>query len=442
MTGQEELLTVSSERGVVPRRSANVTMFKAESYVGHKLCWPEDLVVNSLWAWARGLGVSSFHGIVSSAYGVYRIIPRSGIVARCLHELMRSVPYQWELQVRSKGVWISRLQVTDAAFLDAPILVPPPAEQAAIVLFLDHVDRRIRRYIRAKQKLIKLLEEQKQAIIHQAVTRGLDPNVRMKPSGVEWLGEVPEHWEVLRSSSVFSLMGGYAFPGSGFTRGDDDVSLPIVLTPINFDPRGGLRFGGRTTVRFSGTFPSKFVLRRGDLVTVLTDLSSKRLILGRVGFIDRDGILLNQRTARIDIRSSMKARIETRYLAYVLNSPFVRAATVATSRGSTVFHTSPNRMLAARWALPPVGEQREIVDQLLEGEQRHRAGNAAFDPARYRLEQNFDIGVKKLITTVPVRKPNRQEFVRVHPSQDYLAGCNARGLEQCEGMRCRADRSV
>jgi type I restriction enzyme S subunit len=74
--------------------------------------------------------------------------------------------------------------------------VPPPNEQAAIVRFLDHVDRRIRRYIRAKQKLIKLLEEQKQAIIHRAVTRGLDPNVRLKPSGVEWLGDVPEHCEV------------------------------------------------------------------------------------------------------------------------------------------------------------------------------------------------------------------------------------------------------
>ena len=78
-----------------------------------------------------------------------------------------------------------------------PSLFRPPAEQAAIVRFLDHADRRIRRYIRAKQKLIKLLEEQKQAIIHRAVTRGLDPNVRLKPSGVEWLGDVPEHWDVV-----------------------------------------------------------------------------------------------------------------------------------------------------------------------------------------------------------------------------------------------------
>jgi type I restriction enzyme S subunit len=81
--------------------------------------------------------------------------------------------------------------------------LPTLSEQAAIVSFLDHVDRRIRRYIRAKQKLIKLLEEQKQAIIHRAVTRGLDPDVRFKPSGVEWMGEVPEHWEVRRNGRLF-----------------------------------------------------------------------------------------------------------------------------------------------------------------------------------------------------------------------------------------------
>ena len=81
--------------------------------------------------------------------------------------------------------------------------LPPVTEQAAIVRFLGHVDRRIRRYIRAKQKLIKLLEEQKQAIIHQAVTRGLDPNVAQKPSGVGWLGDVPEHWDVVRNGRLF-----------------------------------------------------------------------------------------------------------------------------------------------------------------------------------------------------------------------------------------------
>ena len=83
------------------------------------------------------------------------------------------------------------------------------------------MDRQIRRYIRAKQKLIKLLEEQKQAIIHRAVTRGLDPNVRLKPSGVEWLGEVPEHWESVALKWISKRYAGGTPDKSNETYWDD-----------------------------------------------------------------------------------------------------------------------------------------------------------------------------------------------------------------------------
>lgn len=194
-TGREELLTVSSANGIVRRRESNVNMFKAKTYVGHKLCWPEDLVINSLWAWGRGLGFAREHGIISSAYGVYRLRPEQRYLWRYLDYTLRSSAYQWELQVRSKGVWKSRLQLSDASFLDMPILIPPKEDAELIVRYLHALDAKVKRYIRAKRKLIAALQEQKQAIIQQAVTRGLDPNVKLKPSGVEWLGEVPEHWE-------------------------------------------------------------------------------------------------------------------------------------------------------------------------------------------------------------------------------------------------------
>ena len=160
-TGKEELLTVSSARGVVPRHTANVTMFKAESYLGYKLCWPGDLVINSLWAWAGGLGVSSQHGIISSAYSVYRIRPDAPMTPAFVHEVVRSSSFNWELQVRSKGVWTSRLLLSDSSLLDAPMHIPPPDEQAAIVRFLDHANGRLERAIRAKRKVIALLNEQK-----------------------------------------------------------------------------------------------------------------------------------------------------------------------------------------------------------------------------------------------------------------------------------------
>ena len=202
--GKEELLTVSSARGVIPRNTAKVTMFKAESYAGYKLCWPGDLVINSLWAWGGGLGVTQHHGIISTAYSVYRPRPSAQMNPRFLHELVRSSAFHWELQVRSKGVWISRLQLTDTSFLDAPIPLPPPDEQAAIVRFLDHANRKIDGFIRAKRKLIGLLNEQKQAIIHRAVTRGLHPDVPLKPSGIPWLGDIPKHWEMRKLRQILT----------------------------------------------------------------------------------------------------------------------------------------------------------------------------------------------------------------------------------------------
>ena len=84
--------------------------------------------------------------------------------------------------------------------------LPPLPEQRAIVRYLDNADQRIRRYVSAKRKLIALLEEEKQAVVNRAVTRGLDPNVPLKPSGVEWLGDVPENWERCRLRNLVSVV--------------------------------------------------------------------------------------------------------------------------------------------------------------------------------------------------------------------------------------------
>ena len=81
--------------------------------------------------------------------------------------------------------------------------MPPPAEQAAIVRFLDWANGRLERAIRAKRKVIALLNEQKQAIIHRAVTRGLDPSVPLKPSGIPWLGDIPQHWATPLNQRIF-----------------------------------------------------------------------------------------------------------------------------------------------------------------------------------------------------------------------------------------------
>ena len=135
-------------------------------------------------------------------YHLALLRPRKGhLNGPYLLRALQSPAVGYQLHVAANGV--TRYGLSHDAIKSVLLPLPPLPEQTAIVRFLDHADRRIRRYIGAKQKLVKLLEEQKQAIIHRAVTRGLDPNVRLKPSGVEWLGDVPEHWEVRRAKHLF-----------------------------------------------------------------------------------------------------------------------------------------------------------------------------------------------------------------------------------------------
>ena len=97
-------------------------------------------------------------------------------------------------------------------------MYPPLPEQTAIARYLDHADRRIQRYIQATQKRITLLHEARQATIHRAVTRGLNPDVPLKPSGVDWLGDVPAHWEVRRLRYLIEGNLTYGAECSGRTR--------------------------------------------------------------------------------------------------------------------------------------------------------------------------------------------------------------------------------
>jgi type I restriction enzyme S subunit len=351
--GNEELLTVSSERGVVPRRSATVTMFKAESYAGYKLCWPGDLVINSLWAWARGLGVSRHHGIVSSAYGVYRLRPGYEVYSGFIHELVRSAPFHWELQVRSKGIWMSRLQLTDEAFLGAPFPLPPADEQSAIVRFLDHADRRIRGYIRAKQKLIKLFDEQKQAIIHRAVTRGLDPNVPIKPSGVEWLGDVPKHWEVrrLKQCAARFYAGGTPESGNESFYCEPGRGIPWLMIADMTRQR-------RVCNTTRGITEAGRASRNLQVLPSGTVLFSMYASLGAASVLEIDATV-NQAIIGIEPRRST---LDSEYLLYFLEA--LRPHLVRLASASTQANLSAEKVRSLPIYLPPLEEQVELVRKL------------------------------------------------------------------------------
>jgi len=166
-----------------------------------------DTIVSTVRTYLKAVWHAEHPGadlIASTGFAV--LTPRRGTFPKFVSYLCQSAPFTDRVTAESVG--IAYPAISETYLRTFKVCVPPLPEQAAIVRFLDHVDRRIRRYVRAKQKLIAVLEEQRQAVIQQAVTGRIDvrtgrPYPKYKPSGVEWLGHVPESWQVWRSKRVF-----------------------------------------------------------------------------------------------------------------------------------------------------------------------------------------------------------------------------------------------
>lgn len=180
-----------------------------------------DIAYNMMRMWQGALGLVPMDGLVSPAYVVARPYPE--VDAGYFAYLFRTADYMREVEIYSRGIVPDRNRLYWDSFKQIFSPVPPLDEQRLIVRFLDTHAALTARVIRAKSRLIKLLEEQKQAIIHRAVTRGVDPNVPLKPSGIPWVGDVPEHWQLWKLKYLTRFHNGLAFKPS------DWVSIGTLL---------------------------------------------------------------------------------------------------------------------------------------------------------------------------------------------------------------------
>ena len=236
------------------------------------------------------------------------------------------------------------------------VVIPPVSEQAAIVRYLDHADRRIRRYVDAKRKLIALLEEDKQAIINQAVTRGLDPTVPLKPSGVEWLGDVPEHWKIRTLGQIADSFRTGPF-GSMLHQSDYVEGGTPVINPIH------MRDGA--IVEDPSCSVSKAVADR---------LSSYRLgphdlVFSRRGELGRCALVRVRETTWLCGTGSIRVRIEydgiePEFLIQALQVRWVGEYLSLVSVGATMNNLNTGILKGVPILLPPIQEQRDILERI------------------------------------------------------------------------------
>ena len=217
----EELLSVYLDKGVirfddVEAKRTNVTSLDLSKY---QLVEYGDFVLNNQQAWRGSVGVSKLKGIVSPAYIILELSKKFD--TDYANYLFRDSSMVAHYLVSSRGVGTIQRNLYWPQFKNTPVFIPSIAEQTLIAKFLNQKTAQIDEAIRIKEKQIELLKEQKQIMIQNAVTKGLDPNVRMKDSGVDWIGEIPEHWEIKKLGSLlanYSVKNKASLPLLSITR--------------------------------------------------------------------------------------------------------------------------------------------------------------------------------------------------------------------------------
>ena len=258
----EEMLSVTITKGIVKQKALLEGSSKKDSSnrdrSAYKLVQPRDIAYNKMRAWQGAIGASTLRGIISPAYVVMRLRNNDDLPSY-FHHLYRTPQFAKEAERWSYGITSDMWSLRPEHFKMIYSPEPPPNEQAAIVRFLDWANGRLERAIRAKRKVIALLNEQKQAIIHRAVTRGLDPSVPLKDSGVPWLGEIPAHWRLKRFKFLARINSGQVDPRRAEYR-------DLVLIAPNHIQSGSGKLLAQETANEQGADSGKYLVRTGQVI--------------------------------------------------------------------------------------------------------------------------------------------------------------------------------
>lgn len=347
-----ELLSVTINRGVIKQEEITAKKDSSnEDKSKYKVVRQHDLAYNKMRMWQGAIGASAYDGIVSPAYIVLR--PRDSAYSRYYHYLYRTEAFITEANRHSYGLCLdmNSLRYEDFKTIYSP--VPSGVDIERIVTFLDQKTAEIDAAIAKKERLIGLLQEQKNILINQAVTRGLNPDVPMRDSGVEWIGEIPAHWKMRRFKLCVSITSGQVDP-----RKEPYASMPLIA-PNHIESVTG-KLLQIETAKEQGADSGKYLLEAGDLLySKIRPALRKACISPVAGLCSADMYVLRP-----------KSFVDKQYLlGFILTDAFTLPALDAALR---VAMPKVNREALGDFPvlLPPLEEQQAIAAFMLDCEKR------------------------------------------------------------------------
>ncbi|MFW9678490.1 restriction endonuclease subunit S [Vibrio parahaemolyticus] len=286
--------------------------------------------------------------VVSTGFAVIRPNNKlyKGYAAYCL----RANGFIKEVVARSVGVSYPAINASELVGIAVPSL--PIEEQTQIANFLDHETAKIDTLIEKQQQLIKLLKEKRQAVISHAVTKGLNPHAPMKDSGVEWLGEVPEHWVVAGFKKYLASIVDYR------GKTPNKVESGRFLVTARNIKKGKINYLSSTEYVSEADYAQ--VMSRG-IPNIGDVLFTTEAPLGEVAQVDNSDIALAQRVIKFCGQSGV---LDNTYLKYFIMSDSFQDSLMTYASGSTALGIKAERLVYLRQLLPPLSEQRQIISHI------------------------------------------------------------------------------
>jgi type I restriction enzyme, S subunit len=347
-----DVLSVT-QRGLKVRNTDSNDGQLSMDYSKYQLVEPDDFVMNHMDLLTGYVDVSKFSGVTSPDYRVFTARKKELSLRFFLYLFQNGYKQRIFYAFGQGASGLGRWRMPTDSFNDFILPVPPLLEQIAIAYFLDRETEKIDVLVEEQERLIELLKEKRQAVISHAVNKGLDPNVPMKASGVEWLGEMPEHWACRSISSICTkITNGYVGPTRDILV-DEGVrylqSLHIKGNRIRFDSPYFVRHEWSVE-------HSKSILNAGDVLIVQTG------DIGQVAVVTDEFVGCNCHA--LIIVSPVKTVLSGEWLSWTLNSDYGLHSLLSIQTGALHPHLNCGNVKSLMVPVPPLAEQKEIVATL------------------------------------------------------------------------------
>lgn len=353
---EAQLLSVTREEGVIVRNVESKEEnhnYIPDDLSNYKYVQRGQFVINKMKSWQGSYGVSNYDGIVSPAYFVYDLnYPNKDY----FNIAIRSKIFSPFFSKYSKGIRVDQWDLTPEALKIIPFLEPPKAEQDAIVRYLDSATSEIDKAIAKQQKMIDLLNERKQIIIQNAVTKGLDENVEMKESGVEFVNEIPHNWSTRRlkfSAWIRARLGWKGLKASEYVEN----GYPF-LSAFNIE-NDHMKWNNLNFInKYRYDESPEIKLKIGDLLLVKDGAG-----IGKCARIDELPYGESTANGSLAVITSYDM-LDYRYLYYFMVSKSFKDHTELLINGMGVPHFTQGEMKKIVMPVPPQAEQQQIVTYL------------------------------------------------------------------------------